>query len=432
MNDLPFLIIFLLALGILLQVDFLFYIVYVCLGVYAWSQWITPRALRQIVARRSFRQRAFLGEKIPITLELYNKSRLPIPWIQFVESVPVALIADKATRQVTSLGRHGAKSYTYHIQTKRRGYYRIGPLLLTMGDLFGFTENRRRIATDHITVYPRIISLAQLGLPSKLPFGTITSQQRLFEDPARPTGVRDYRSGDSLRHINWKVTAHTNSLLVKTFEPAISLEAAVLLNLNRAEYAEETRYEAPEWAIVVAASLAAHLVDRRQPVGLLTNGADPLQQKDDSGPDFDEISGRLLLPAAGSGESAQLGPSASLVPPPIPPRPGRANLMKVLEQLARIETAETVPFVAWAPQACLNLSWGVTILVITPNGETAICHRLHSLVRAGYNPVLIVVEANPDFGQVRERARRLGFAAYQVARPRDLDTWRQPAFGAKV
>jgi uncharacterized protein (DUF58 family) len=432
MSDLPFLIIFLLALGILLQVDFLFYIVYVCLGIYGWSQWITPRALRQIEARRSFRQRAFLGEKIPITLEIRNKSRLPVPWVQFVESVPVALIAGAATRRVTSLSGHESKRYTYHVQAQRRGYYRIGPLLLTLGDLFGFTENRRRITTDHITVYPKIVPLTRLGLPSRLPFGTIASRQRLFEDPARPTGVRDYRSGDSLRHINWKVSAHTENLLVKTFQPAISLETAILLNLNRTEFMEEGRYEAPEWAIVVAASLAAHLANQRQPVGLLTNGADPLRQKDGGDLAFDELSGRLLLQAAGSGQSGQPGPAAPLVPPPIPPRPGRPHLMKVLEQLARIEPADTLPFVSWAPQACLNLSWGVTILTITPNGDPGVCHRLHSLVRAGYNPVLIAVQASPDFGQVRERARRLGFAAYQVSRPQELDTWRRPAFGVRV
>jgi hypothetical protein len=52
-------------------------------------------------------------------------------------------------------------------------------------------------------------------------------------------------------------------------------------------------------------------------------------------------------------------------------------------------------------------------------------------VRAGYNPVLIVVQASPDFGQVRERARRLGFAAYQVARPQELDGWRRTGSGVR-
>lgn len=111
-------------------------------------------------------------------------------------------------------------------------------------------------------------------------------------------------------------------------------------------------------------------------------------------------------------------------PPALLPRPGRAHLMKVLEVLARVEAAEMVSFTQWLPSACLNLSWGVTILVITPLGDEATCQALHRLVRAGYNPVLLLVQGTAHFGQVQERARRLGFTAYHVPDRRDLSRWR--------
>jgi hypothetical protein len=98
--------------------------------------------------------------------------------------------------------------------------------------------------------------------------------------------------------------------------------------------------------------------------------------------------------------------------------------MKVLELLARVEAAETVSFTAWLPSACLHLSWGVTILVITPQGDEATCQTLHRLVRAGYNPVLLLVQPSAYFGQVQERARRLGFTAIHVPERRDLSKWR--------
>ncbi|MCA9874127.1 MAG: DUF58 domain-containing protein, partial [Anaerolineales bacterium] len=252
-----------------------------------------------------------------------------------------------------------------------------------------------------------------------LPFGTIASRQRLFEDPARPMGVRQFRSGDSLRQINWKASAHTRDLLVKTFEPAISLETAVLLNLHVGDYVLRDRAYTVEWAIEVAASLAARLVDLRQPVGLITNGVDPLHLDVDSPVEFDEESGRLLFAQAG-------GTRPYALPPAIPPHPGPPHLMKILERLARLEAAETIPFAQWAATACLNLSWGVTILAITPTGSEAVCQTLHRLVRAGFNPILLVVEPDSEFGRVRERARRLGFAAYHVTEKRDLDRWQRP------
>lgn len=100
--------------------------------------------------------------------------------------------------------------------------------------------------------------------------------------------------------------------------------------------------------------------------------------------------------------------------------------MKILEQLARLEAGETVPFSQWAATACLDLSWGVTILVINPSGSEAICQTLHRLVRAGFNPILLVVEPDSEFSRVRERARHLGFAAYHVTEKRDLERWQRP------
>ena len=206
-------------------------------------------------------------------------------------------------------------------------------------------------------------------------------------------GVRDYQAGDSLRRINWKASAHTDGLLVKQFSPAISLESMVFLNLNGEEYERRLRYSASEWAIVVAASVASYLVGARQAVGLVTNGQDPLN---------------VMQQAASPG--------------PIPPRPGRQHLMKVLEVLARVELSESgEPFATWAQRAAVPLAWGTTVIAVTPNGDEAICRGLHGLVRAGLNVVMLVVEPYGRFGTVRERARRLGLTAYPVATERALE-----------
>ena len=138
------------------------------------------------------------------------------------------------------------------------------------------------------------------------------SHQRLFEDPARPMGIRDFRSGDTIRQINWKASAHTRQLMVKTFEPAISLETAVLLNLHAPDYTFGNLQDTTEWAIEVAASLAAHLVNQRQSVGLITNGIDPLASQQRG---FDETTGRLLRP---SQAEIQSRPEA-FIPAAIPP-----------------------------------------------------------------------------------------------------------------
>lgn len=422
MSDLPFLILALLFVAIFLRIDFIYYIAYVCTGIYVWSQWVTPYTLGKLRLERYFQSNAFLGERVPVKLIMENTSRLPIPWVQFVESVPIALRTAKPADRAVTFWSKEKKIIAYEIQAMRRGYYRVGPMLLTTGDLFGFTEKYSRLPANYLTVYPRIIPLHRLGFSSRLPFGTLPSQQRLFEDPARPSGVRNFRSGDSLRHINWKVSARKEELLVKTFQPAISLETMILLNLNQDDYQERNRYDGPEWSIVVAASLAAHLISNRQPVGLAVNGNDPFAARPDrpstegQGFDFDEESGRLLMHSE---------PEQQRRLSVMPPKNGREHMMKVLELLARIEAGKGPDFRGWVPKACLNLNWGVTILAITPQGDELTCQVLHRLVRTGYNPILLLTEPSTSFGTVKERARRLGFTAYQVAHRRDLSQWRE-------
>jgi len=99
--------------------------------------------------------------------------------------------------------------------------------------------------------------------------------------------------------------------------------------------------------------------------------------------------------------------------------------MKILERLARIQPGDTVPFNRWAVPACMPLGWGMTILVITPNADEATCDAVHHLVRAGFNPILFTVERGQSAREMRARARRLGFSAYQVTRQSDLEPWQQ-------
>lgn len=421
MGDVTLLIIILLIVAVFLRVDFIFYIVYVVAGVYLWSRWHSPRAFRQLHFSRQFTDHAFLGERVNVTIKLRNNSRLPLPWLQAAESVPPQLGAGKTPSIAVSLRGKETTQFDYNIRPTRRGYYRLGPLHLRSGDLFGWSEQNGVSGASYLTVYPRITALARLGFPSRLPFGTIASNQRLFEDPARPAGVRDYRSGDSLRQINWKVSAHTSNLVVRTLQPAISLDTAIVLNLNRDDYERRTRYSAPEWAIEVAASIAAHLIERQQAVGLMTNGRDPLPrdaQKTIPAARFDESSGRLLV-------SEQDGDHPPAAGHAVPPRGGRAHLMSILEVLARIETTRAPAFPAWVPRACLHLSWGVTVPVITPQAGEETCQALHHLVRSGLNPVLIVISPTHNFGALRDRAQRLGFTAYHVTEKRDMDVWQQ-------
>jgi uncharacterized protein (DUF58 family) len=117
---------------------------------------------------------------------------------------------------------------------------------MSTGDLFGFAEAQGRLETlDHLTVYPRVIPLTHVDLTSRAPHGTIRSQQPIFADPARVMGKREYQRGDPLRAIDWKSSAHANQLQVKKYEPAVSLNSIIFLDLSARAYTPQLR--GPSW-----------------------------------------------------------------------------------------------------------------------------------------------------------------------------------------
>lgn len=429
MSDFTVLVVVLIALALLFRVNFVYYVVYVTAGVYILVRLATPRLISRVRLGRVFNENAFLGESVAVKLTVTNGSWLPLPWLRVTESIPPALMTGRGADQVMAFRSKESKSITYHVKPMRRGYYRLGPLLISVGDLFGIQESREQLPENYLTVFPRIISLVQLGMPSRLPYGTITTRRRVFDDPARPIGIRDYRSGDPIKHINWKVSAHVDDLLVRTFEPIKSLESLLVLNLNPLDYSRQYWLDGPEWAIVVAASLAVHLANSRQVVGLATNGYDPLTYADDEQSlSFERDTGRLQtsqqddilrdsgLLTEGSGEPRKLLE--------IPPKSGRVHLMKILETLARIEAHRGGVFSQWLPNVCNSLSWGTNIIAITPSGDEDTCRAMHQLVRAGYRPLLMLVDPFLDNHDIQSRARNLGFQAYLVGREIDFNKWR--------
>lgn len=400
MSELPLVLLILLAVALLLQVDFIFYVVYVLTGTYLLAQWRTRRILPRLLVSRRFTDHIFNGETARVEVEVANPGWWPVPWLRYEESPPSQLTASSALRQVMALRPKERLRFSYDVVGQRRGYYPIGPGRLSTGDLFGFAQAESLYDEPrHLTVYPRVVPLADVGITSHAPHGVIKSAHPIFADPSRISGIRDYHPGDPLRSIDWKSSARAGSLQVKKYEPAVSMTTVIFLDMNMAAYTRAQRASASEWAVVVAASLANYLSSQRQAVGLASNGADSL-------------SGATLWR--------------------IPPRPGRGHLMKLLEWLARVQLAEAGSLSGWLPTATADLPWGTTVLAITPCGDEEICRALHRVRRAGLNPALLVVEPYARFGAVQERGRRLGVAVHPAWGEADLARWQIDRRGQAV
>jgi uncharacterized protein (DUF58 family) len=385
MNDLFWLTILLFVVAAALRSDLFFYLLYVVVGLQVLARLWLRRGAGQLSWRRRAPTTAFLGEQMQVELELTNAGLLPLPWLVVSESLPPALRTPPLIREVVSLGAGERRVLSYSLVAQRRGYYRIGPLSLQTGDVLGLGERMLSSANvDGLTVYPPILSLDALGLPASLPYGTLSATARLFSDPARPSGVRPYQAADGVRRIDWKTTAHSGMLQVRRYQPAISLETLIALAFSREEYDGRYSYDMMERALVAAASIAAHLAERRQPIGLCTTGYDPL------------LGGRARTLAAAD---------------------GRAQLIEVLGTLGRLEIAPQggLPELIW--QAGAHLGWGSTVVALTGQRGEALVEALLPLKRRGLNIALIIAEPSVEDLGLPRRHGITTFGLWRDGRP---------------
>ncbi len=383
----------LVVLASLSQDSFIFTVVYLFAGAYLLGSYWNNRVMLSATFKRTFIDHAFPGETIPVVLELHNKSRFPAIWLQIQELLTMDISDTKTIHKIVSLSSYGNVKIDYLLNPKRRGYYKVGPIQFSSGDLLGLIEIKQREGEPHyLTVYPKVYPLSRFKIPSRSPMGNLKHEQPIFEDPSRPIGKHDYISGDSLRRIDWKASASAGKLQVKLFEPSIALEAIIFLNLNVEEYLLKTRFFATEMAISLAASIANWMVAQKQAVGLYTNG-------------FDILTDRAT-------------------PPPLPPRKGRTHLMRLLETLARIQASESETCQSLIHRNRFNLSWGTTIIIITGEVNEGLFDEIFATKKTGLDVVLVLCGEVFNLQEIKRKASFMKIPLYYFLDERDLKSWR--------
>jgi uncharacterized protein (DUF58 family) len=395
---LPLLVV-LLIIASFMRGNFALTLIYLVVGALAAGMWWGRKALAQVEAKRRFSGHAFLGEQVKIQLDVQNKGWLPVPWLELRETLPVALVGPNNFQTVTNLGSHARARFEYVVQARKRGYYAIGPLSISTGDLLGLSNSlQANTQPEALVVYPKIIPFTSMDIPSQSPQGTLRHTLPLFEDPTRVFGKRGYTSGDSLRRIDWKSSASSGRLQVKVFEPSIALETFVVLNLNAEDYYYRTRIDSTELAIVIAASVSNWIIAQKQMAGMMVNGRDPL--------------------------------SADGRPQPIPPRKGKRHMMRLLETLARVETIEGSALPPLLKQQRYQLSWGTTLIVLTGSVSDDLLDELYQARRSGQNAIVVLAGGILSEAAGR-RAKAFGIPVYSIATERDLNIWTQKAQEAR-
>ncbi|HSL10501.1 MAG TPA: DUF58 domain-containing protein [Actinomycetota bacterium] len=117
----------------------------------------------------------------------------------------------------------------------RRGRHRTSAVQLRTAAPFGVAERRRTVVADAATlVLPAVVPLG--ALPFVEPVGTaepaIRSAPRRGRGPEY-LGVREYRVGDSMRHVHWPSTARHGAVMVREFEEERTRRVLIVVDTER-------------------------------------------------------------------------------------------------------------------------------------------------------------------------------------------------------
>jgi uncharacterized protein (DUF58 family) len=319
-----------------------------------WSR----HALRNLSGSITGQERAFPREGIELTFELSNRG-LPLHWLEIEMELPYRLATGKRAhspytserlRWVTALGRGQVISWKQTLEAKSRGDYRLGPLRLRSGDMFGlFPQELILPHFQSLLVYPRIFPLSKLNLPLRALFGEKIGPRSIYEDISRVAGAREYHYDDPLKRIHWKASAAHSKLQTRQYEYGTSLSLLLILDVN--SFTEED--DEFEYAVSTIASLTYEAERRGFAVGLLTNSEPEVY---------------------------------------IPTGTGKAQLMQILEALARITVKSRLPLSKQMDRIRTTLPVGATLVVVTRTTIPTLASLGCQLDQNGYSFLWISIE----------------------------------------
>ncbi len=366
----------LLLLGVLMGSSALIGLaVFILLAGFVGRRWSEHAFDRFRYERRIPENRAFAGDRMHVDIRLINDKFLPITMLEVHDHIPDALELDDEhispsgspgqvlLNRSTHLGWYERLTWPLEFDAPPRGYYRFGPVRLGASDAFGFFPVEREDDNrDSIIIYPRTFTMPELGLPAERPFGERKGRERIFEDPGRIAGLRDYRPGDPMRRIDWKASARSQQLQSRVYEPSSTLHLLVSVNVHTLPHGWQGFIpETLESILSVAASVARHGFETGYAVGLAANGAYPTSDR----------------------------------PMRIPVGRRPEQLMRILEALAVIGPLTLVPLHTVLEREAQAFPFGATLVCVTAIMDPELAATLDRIGSAGHSVVVLSLADRP-------------------------------------
>jgi uncharacterized protein (DUF58 family) len=222
------------------------------------------------------KSKTFVDDFIHIKIKIQNKSSSTIDYLEVHDIFP----GEGAFKIVlgenmigTRIDARSTLAFSYILQPKQRGEYRLGPCRIIIKDRAGFIfEEKELDEYTTLLVYPtyedvrRMKSFATRRREGMIYGAHQTRQKGMGSDFY---GIRQYISGDEYRRIDWKASARSGKLMIREFESEKNIRVMIFLDASASMISGSKFDNKLEYSIRATLLLTHLALERRDQVGII-------------------------------------------------------------------------------------------------------------------------------------------------------------------
>jgi uncharacterized protein (DUF58 family) len=252
-------------MGFFIQAAFVFYAALTSLWVlldFKYLQTIEPA-------------RASKGQQAVLTIQIHNDKPFIFPYIKVHYHTPASVLSRTPREGVLSILPFRYGEIREEFSCSLRGQYPLGIVRIEVGDIFGLFSfpldltNKTYHKVPMLTVYPRVLRLSSLPLPEILQEGSVIHQLQRTEEAASLADIREYRFGDPLKRIHWKLSSKLQQIQVKNFEITTQPHTLMFIETTPPKLQGLAQYQVEDQMIEAAAAVLNYILMKWLPVMLV-------------------------------------------------------------------------------------------------------------------------------------------------------------------
>jgi uncharacterized protein (DUF58 family) len=205
------------------------------------------------------------GEAVTYRLTLANESPLPGAFVDvsFRAFGPASTFRLEGVS--TALRRRESLRREYTIAFPYRGVYKVGIERLRISDALSWFSFQAEVWYRTFYVYPRVVELESVFSGLRNAVETSGEGRGLLADYTLLSDVREYRPGDSVRHLAWRKFAAAGRPFLKDYETTSWPGVELYLDLRRSEEPGPAVLEREDCSIEILVALYRYFLKRGVP-----------------------------------------------------------------------------------------------------------------------------------------------------------------------